>query len=125
MTRVLLIGLLPEAVDLTDPALPPGLTADKIAAGIALGIQQMKDRGWEAEHCLTSADQAESVAMVTERLRTTRYDCIVIGGGIRIPPANLTLFEALVNAVHKAAPDAAIAFNTSPDQTGEAAARWV
>lgn len=35
------------------------------------------------------------------------------------------LFEALVNAVHKAAPATAIAFNTSPQDTAQAAGRWL
>jgi aryl-alcohol dehydrogenase-like predicted oxidoreductase len=30
-----------------------------------------------------------------------------------------------VNAVHRAAPNAAIAFNTRPEDTAEAAARWL
>ena len=34
MTRVLLIGIKPEAVDISDPDLPPGTMAEKIAAGI-------------------------------------------------------------------------------------------
>lgn len=34
MTRVLLIGIHPDAVDVTDASLPSGLTQDKIAAGI-------------------------------------------------------------------------------------------
>jgi hypothetical protein len=34
MTRVLLIGIKPEAVDVSDPDLPPGTTTEKIAAGI-------------------------------------------------------------------------------------------
>jgi hypothetical protein len=50
---------------------------------------------------------------------------VVIGGGVRIPPKNLLLFETLVNAVHKAAPNAAIAFNTRPEDTADAAARWL
>ena len=29
MTRVLLVGLLPEAVDYSDPALPPGMDSKK------------------------------------------------------------------------------------------------
>jgi hypothetical protein len=37
----------------------------------------------------------------------------------------LLLFETLVNAVHKSAPGAFIAFNTSPEDTGAAAARWL
>jgi len=35
----------------------------------------------------------------------------------------LALFEAVINAVHKAAPGAAIAFNTRPDDSADAAAR--
>ncbi|GEP08376.1 hypothetical protein MGN01_02210 [Methylobacterium gnaphalii] len=37
MTRVLLIGYAPDAVDFSDPALPPGMNANKIAAGIEVG----------------------------------------------------------------------------------------
>jgi len=33
--------------------------------------------------------------------------------------------EALVNAIHRAAPQTAIAFNTRPEDTGAAAARWI
>ena len=34
MTRVLLVGLEPETVDYSDPSLPPGMTAEKIHAGL-------------------------------------------------------------------------------------------
>ena len=44
---------------------------------------------------------------------------------LRLPPRGLPLFEAVINAVHKAAPGAAIAFNTRPDDSADAAARWV
>ena len=36
---------------------------------------------------------------------------VVIGAGVRLPPQGLALFEAVVNAVHRAAPAATIAFN--------------
>jgi len=36
MTRILLLGLDPEAVDYSDPALPQGMNAEKIHAGIAV-----------------------------------------------------------------------------------------
>jgi hypothetical protein len=49
MTRVLLVGLKPEAVDYSDPALPAGMNAKKIQAAIDLGLKQMTDRGWQAE----------------------------------------------------------------------------
>ena len=121
--RVLFIGQLPETVDFSDPALPPGFDAAKIHAGIAIGMQQMVNRGWEADLCLVQPD-ASAAEAVRERLAATAYDAVVIGGGIRIPPKSLLLFERLVNAVHKAAPAAAIAFNTVPQDTADAAARW-
>ncbi len=121
--RVLFIGQQPETVDFSDPALPPGFDAAKIHAGIAIGMQQMADRGWAADLCLVPPDSS-ATDLVTQRLAGAIYDCVVIGGGIRIPPKSLLLFERLLNAVHQAAPTAAIAFNTTPQDTADAAARW-
>ena len=44
MTRILLVGLDPETVDYSDPALPPGMTAEKVRAGIAVALKQFTDR---------------------------------------------------------------------------------
>lgn len=63
--------------------------------------------------------------ILEKQLATTRYDCVVIGAGLRLPPKGLSLFETVINAVHKAAPHAPIAFNTRPEDTAEAAARWL
>ena len=60
-----------------------------------------------------------------KQLASAIYDCVVIGGGLRLPPKSLLLFETVVNAIHKDAPTAAIAFNTNPEDTAEAAARWL
>ena len=38
MTRVLFVGQQPETVDFSDPAVPPGFSAEKINAGIAIGV---------------------------------------------------------------------------------------
>jgi len=63
--------------------------------------------------------------MLEKQLSSASYDCVVIGAGIRLPPKSLSLLEIVVNAVHKAAPTARIAFNTRPEDTAEAAARWL
>ena len=60
-----------------------------------------------------------------KQLASATYDCVVIGAGLRLPPKGLLMFEKVVNAVHKAAPGCAIAFNTRPEDTAEAANRWV
>ncbi len=44
--RVLLIGIKPEAVDISDPELPPETTPEKIAAGIEATLSDMQERGW-------------------------------------------------------------------------------
>ena len=36
MTRILLLGLDPETVDFSDPALPPGMTVEKVRAAVVL-----------------------------------------------------------------------------------------
>ena len=124
MTRILFIGQEPDTVDFSDPALPPGADAGKIRAGLDIAMKQMADRGWDAELCLVAPDDSATVE-VSRRLAAGKYDCVVIGGGIRIPPKSLPLFEQLLNAIHIGAPDAAIAFNTSPQDTANAVARWV
>lgn len=124
MSRVLLVGYDPETVDYSDPALPPGMNAEKIHAGIALALKQMTDRGWEADTCLVRPD--ETAGPILERqLASGSYGCVVIGAGVRLPPRSLRLFEILVNTVHRAAPDAAIAFNSRPEDSADAAARWL
>ena len=124
MKRILLLGVEPEAVDYSDPALPPGLNAEKIRAGIAVAVKGFTDRGWESDVVYILPDETAGSA-VEQQLRSADYDCVVIGGGVRLPPRNLALFEVVINAVRKAAPGAAIAFNTGPHDSADAAARWV
>ena len=124
MTRVLLVGLDPETVDFSDPALPPGMTAEKIRAGIAVAQRQFAERGWDGDIGMIRPDETAGPAV--ERLLTSKsYDCVVIGAGVRLPPRNLALLEVVINAIRKAAPGAAIAFNTRPDDSADAAARWL
>src|ERR1700745_2475616 len=85
MTRVLLIGLDPETVDFSDPALPPGMTAEKVHAGIVVAERQFAERGWEGDVGLIRPDETAGPAV--ERLLASKsYDCVVIGAGVRLPP---------------------------------------
>ena len=124
MARVVLVGFDPDTVDFSNPALPPGMSAEKVNAGIALALKEMGDRGWEADVCLIRPD--ETAGRTVERhLAPANYACVVIGAGVRLPPQGLALFEAVINAVHRAAPTATIAFNTRPEDSADAAARWL
>jgi hypothetical protein len=124
MKSVVLIGFDPATVDFSDPALPPGMTAEKIHAGVKLALADFAARGWHAQNCFISPDET-AVPTVEGCLAGHVYDCVVIGAGLRLPPNRLVLFEEVVNAVHRAAPRVAIAFNTGPEDSGAAAARWI
>lgn len=119
---VLIVGIEPEAVDFTDPDLPPGMNAGKIAAGLADAQKQFADQGDRADLCLVQLDGSAEAAIVAQ-LGRAAYDCIVVGGGIRKPDRHLALFELVINLIHRHAPAAAIAFNTSPQDSAKAAAR--
>ena len=124
MTRVVLVGYDPETVDFSDPALPPGTNAEKIRAGIEVARQHFAERGWEADFVFIRPDETAGPT-VESRLASKSYDCVVIGAGIRLPPRRVEVFEAVINAVHRAAPRTPIAFNTRPEDSAQAAARWL
>jgi hypothetical protein len=124
MTRVLFVGQWPETIDYSDSAIPPGFNAEKINAGIAIAVAKIAERGWQANLCMIPPGETAG-PMLEKQLASATYDCVVIGGGLRLPPKSLPLFERVINAVHKAAPNAVIAFNTRPEDTAEAAARWL
>jgi hypothetical protein len=124
MPRVLFVGQSPETVDFSDPALPPGFDAKKIQAGIDLAAAKIAERGWVGDICMISPD-ATGIGTLEKQLAGAPYDCVVIGAGMRLPPKGLLMFEKVMNAIHKAAPGSAIAFNTRPEDTAEAAARWL
>jgi hypothetical protein len=124
MTRILLVGYDPDMVDFSDPALPPGMTAEKVRSGVAVAMKQFAERGLEADVGYIRPDETAGPA-VERQLASKSYDCVVIGAGVRLPPRHLAVFEAVINAVHKAAPSTKIAFNTRPEDSADAATRWL
>ena len=57
MTRILFVGQEPETVDLSDPAIPPGLDAAKINAGIEIAVASIAERGWKVDVCMIPPDE--------------------------------------------------------------------
>jgi hypothetical protein len=111
---VLVIGFDPNRLPVPDK--------DTIAAALERGQDRFADLGLSGETCLIGMDD-QIEAEVTAALRARPWNCVVIGGGIRKPPQALELFELMVNLVRRHAPHAAIAFNTSPEDSADAAAR--
>ncbi|MFC0505358.1 hypothetical protein [Micromonospora costi] len=113
---VLVIGL--------DPVRIPGWDPQPVVAAIARGQAALRDRDVEADWCLVAPDENPEEAIV-DALTRRRYACVVVGGGIRTYEPLLALFETVVNLVRQHNPGAAIAFNSSPEDTVDAALRWL
>ena len=122
MPRVLLLGLVPETVDYSHPALPPGMTAEKIHAGIAVAMRQFAERGWEADLGLIRPDETAGPA-VERQLFSKTYDCVSSGAACACHPETLnywrsssTLFIRLPPARRSPSiPDPTIARMLPPD----------
>jgi hypothetical protein len=119
--RVLAIGIEPGSADYSAF---PQLTPDLVRGYIDAQLLRLRDLGYEVTSCLIDLDAAAE-AGVTAALRDERFDCVVIGAGLREPKQRLLLFETVLNLVHRLAPDAAICFNTTPADTAEAVQRWI
>lgn len=114
--RVLVIGL--------DPYRVPGPWDPKpVADGIEDGRARFERNRVGARFCLFGLDGSDDVdAVVTAALEERAWECVVIGGGVR---GDLELLERIVNLVRRHAPGAALAFNATPADTYDAAARWL
>lgn len=120
--KVLLIGLDPKVVDYAH--LPTKLDEPTLRKGLAKDVEQLIERGYDAEWLLIDRGET-AVQAATAKLAANTYDCVLLGAGIRTVPPLLLLFEKLVNVVHEKAPHAKIAFNTQPEDTPESVQRWV
>lgn len=114
--RGLVIGL--------DPYRVPGPWDPKpVADAIEVGLARFAEHGLGVQTCLFGLDGSDDVeAVVTDALRRRPWECVTVGGGVR---NQVELFEQLINLVRRHAPGAAIAFNSTPADTFDAAARWV
>jgi hypothetical protein len=117
---VLALGLDPACADLSAF---PELTPDLVRAFIDAQLERLRGLGYAVESCLIDAGETAE-AVVARQLQQRRFDCVMIGAGLRAPSL-LLLFEKLINLIHEHAPRARICFNASPADTAEAVQRWI
>lgn len=123
--NVLLVGLDPDLIDFSDPAYAmfPGMTAEKVRAGLDRDVANLAAQGYGVDRCLVDHG-ATAEATLRERLGGGRYDCVVVGAGVRMIAKNTALFEKLVDAVRARAPGAKLCFNTGLTDSADAVRRW-
>jgi len=103
-------------VDFSDPALTPGMTAEKIHAGVKLALADFAPQGWRAQNCFIKPDET-AVPTVERCLAGYVYDYVVIGAGLRLPVGWFGLKRWSTPYIVPA-PQTAIAFNTRPEDCG-------
>jgi len=121
---VLVVGLDPTLIDFSKPGYPPGMTTEKVLAGIKSAEDELTRLGYTVHTCMTDFGETAE-AVVQSQLKRRRWDCVLIGAGVRDNPSNLILFEKLINVVHEHAPHAKLCFNRLPSDIGEAVKRWI
>lgn len=118
---VFAIGIDPALLDFSGH---PQLTSELVRSYIDAELQRLREQGYDVTSCLIDlGETAEQVAAAA--LASGRFDCVVIGAGLRLPPERMLLFEKVLNLVHRLAPRASICFNTTPADTAEAVRRWI
>jgi hypothetical protein len=121
---VLVIGLDPKLIDFSQPGYAPGMDATKVLAGLKSSEEELTGLGYSVQTCLTDFGKTAGEVVETQ-LKQKRFDCVLIGAGVRSNPSNFLLFEKLINVVHEHAPQARLCFNTLPSDTAAAVRRWV
>jgi hypothetical protein len=114
MAPVLLIGL--------DPRKIPGFDPAPVEIAIAMGHKRFVEAGIEVDTCLV-AIEAAARPIIANALQAKPYGVVVVGGGIRKPDEVVELFEDVIDLIRRHAPQAAIAFNTNPVTSLDAATR--
>ncbi|WP_413288057.1 hypothetical protein [Bdellovibrio sp. HCB337] len=123
--KVLAIGFDPNLLDFSSPELAPmQLNAEKVMMGLNADQDRLKKLGYDSDLCLVDLGETAEKT-VSNILNAKKYDCVLIGAGVRTNPKFFLLFEKLINVVHAEAPQAKICFNTKPADTAESIQRWV
>lgn len=119
--RVLSVGEDPATVDYSKT--PDGVDEAYIRKGIDQAIAEMNAKGWNARMCIVPPDIDAALGIFRQALAAHPCDVLLLGGGLRMPPERLKLFEALINEARRSAPDARLAFDNDPYEGREAVAR--
>jgi hypothetical protein len=122
--KVLLIGIDPKLID-SSLATTTGWDTNRIQAAAQDINKKLMELGYEVQTCLVDPKETDEGA-VSDTLSREKFDCIMVGAGIRALPQHTLMFEKIINTIHqKAPPSSKICFNTNPSDTLEAVLRSV
>src|ERR687895_810257 len=102
--KILLIGIDPKLIDFSIyTTTAAGWDANRVKAAAQDANKRLMELGYEVQGCLVDlGETAESV--VSDTLSREKFDCIMIGFGIRILPEHTILFEKILNIINQKPP---------------------
>ena len=122
--KVLLIGIDSKLID-PNLSTATGWDANRVRAAAQDANKRLVELGYELQSCLLDPRGTDE-SVVSDTLSREKFDCIMVGAGVRVLSQNTILFEKIMNTIHqKAPPSSKICFNTNPADTIEAILRWV
>lgn len=122
--KVLLIGIDSKLID-PNLSTATGWDANRVRAAAQDANKRLVELGYELQSCLLDPRGTDE-SLVSDTLSREKFDCIMVGAGVRVLSQNTILFEKIMNTIHqKAPPSSKICFNTNPADTVEAILRWV
>ena len=122
--KVLLIGIDPKLID-PNLSTATGWDANRVWAAAQDANKRLVELGYELQSCLLDPRGTDE-SVILDTLSREKFDCIMVGAGVRVLSQNTILFEKIMNTIHqKAPPSSKICFNTNPADTVEAILRWV
>ena len=122
--KILLIGIDPKSID-PNLSTATGWDANRVRAAAQDANKRLVELGYELQSCLLDPRGTDE-SVLSDTLSREKFDCIMVGAGVRVLPQNTILFEKIMNTIHqKAPPSSKICFNTNPADTVEAILRWV
>lgn len=122
---VLLVGLDPDALDLSDgPAAAIKSRRGAVRARIDRNLATLRRLGYIADFCGAVAETEPSADRLLAMMRAKNYDCIAFGADIRLSVPLTGLFERLLNLAQVTRPDTVIVFDVGWDDTVPAVKRW-
>lgn len=122
--KVLLIGIDPKLIN-PNLSTATGWDANQVRAAAQDANKRLVVLRYELQSCLLDPRGTDE-SVVSDTLSREKFDCIMVGAGVRVLSQNTILFEKIMNTIHqKAPPSSKICFNTNPADTVEAILRWV
>lgn len=118
--KVLLVGWHPSVVNYSKW---PGLTPEKLEVALRADEAKLNALCYDAAIGFLYSGKT-AIDQVAKTLKTTSYDVVLIGAGVRKDDDHFLVYEQLINVVHQHAPTAHIAFNTGPTDSDVAVQRW-